>query len=208
MRAARLSSARATSVTALAAIALVVVSAGCGVMRLTPPSPAGASTDVVITDYGLHAGLVLPRTPTQDEPAPMGEYAFGEWEWFALGRDGWHRVPAALFVSSDGALKRRPIDAIDPASAHLSTHAGVERTITLRVERGAALALSARLDARIDASPELVSHHDTTFARVEEQYDWTNNCNHVLARWLEELGVMVSGSRAHARFVVVAPVGP
>jgi hypothetical protein len=182
------------------------VAGGCS-MTLVPPDLASLEnpTEVHIVSHGVHSNLVLPR-----DEGNLGEYAFGEWEWFAMERNQWYRSFGALFIPSESALSRRLWPDADTLK---STWTGSEPILTFKVERQNALALSRELDAMIEAGlaesatnsedqpaqPQtVVNRDDTIFVRREERYRLGNNCNHVLARWLEALNVRVIGNRTVA----------
>lgn len=176
---------------------------GC-MMELVAPEPSTLRepTEVRITNFGMHAGLVLPR-----DEGNLGEYAFGEWDWFALEQNQWYRSFGALMIPSESALSRR----IWRNAAELEASWFAPRPIeVLLVEREKALALSRQLDLRIaesmTASPDrAVVRNGTLYVPHEEPYRLGNNCNHVLARWMESLGVSVVGNRTVATVRVRPP---
>ena len=176
---------------------------GC-MMELVAPEPSTLRepTEVHITNFGMHAGLVLPR-----DEGNLGEYAFGEWDWFALEQNQWYRSFGALMIPSESALSRR----IWRNAAELEASWFAPRPIeVLLVEREKALALSRQLDLRIaesmTASPDrAVVRNGTLYVPREEPYRLGNNCNHVLARWMESLGVSVVGNRTVATVRVRPP---
>ncbi len=198
-------------------LTLALSLAGGCTMTLVPPDLASLEnpTEVLIVSHGVHSNLVLPR-----DEGNLGEYAFGEWEWFALERNQWYRSFGALFIPSESALSRRIWPDADTLK---STWTGPEPILTFKVERQNALALSRELDAMIEAGlatttttpttkdqpaqPQtVVNRDDTIFVRRDERYRLGNNCNHVLARWLEALNVRVIGNRTVASVRLREPV--
>jgi hypothetical protein len=179
-----------------------VVLVGCS-MRLQPPEVAtlapGQRARVVILDHGIHAGLVLPL-----EDGSAREYAFGEWEYFALGETGLWQTLGAVLVPSRGAISRRDIPGgarLDPLG--LAGPYVVDATYTLVVDAAKARALVGAIEAeRAQRAAEVLTRDDTTFVPTDRRYSASHTCNHQLAKWLEALGVQVSGSRMWARFEV------
>lgn len=172
----------------LVAAALAASTAGC-VTTIRPPSNPADPVDVALIDYGHHASLALP---SGDRAV---EYAYGEWEWFALNNDAWYRVFPALFWPTQGALGRRslPFPPRGPA----------EEILLFRVGRAEADALLARLNARFASRPETPVPNPLvglTFVPDDVDYCATSNCNSVLAAWLRELGCEVSRPSCFASF--------
>lgn len=178
--------------------------AGC-VFVVTPPETSEPVT-VVVADYGRHASLLLPR------PAGPGlvEFAYGEWAWFAEGRQEWYRVPGVLFLPGRGALGRREWPAF--ASVEEARWAmGLERAHCVPVDRGLAAALLDRLEARhaSAAATALVNPESgLTFVHDPSPYGLLHNCNGQVAEWLRELGAGVSGWTIDAAFEVRPRAGP
>ncbi len=177
--------------------------AACTMELVAPEASAlREPAEVRLTNFGLHAGLVLPR-----DDGTLGEYAFGEWDWFALQQNQWYRSFGALLIPSESALSRRIWrDIGDLEFAWIAPRP----ILSLQVEREKALALSRELDAQItegiSAAPGRAIERDgTLFVPRVEQYRLGNNCNHVLARWLEALEVRVIGNRTMAAISVREP---
>ncbi len=189
----------------LSILVCLAMLSGC-TMDLVPPDLTSLErpAEVHIINHGVHAALVLPR-----DEGNLGEYAFGEWEWFAMERNQWYRAFGALFIPSESALSRR---LWSDAETLKSAWTGPHPILTFQVEQQNALALSRELDAMIaaglthtttttDQPPQpqtVVNRDDTVFVRRDERYRLGNNCNHVLARWLEALNVRVIGNRTVA----------
>jgi hypothetical protein len=173
----------------LFAAALAVAAAGCGATIRPPENPADP-VDVALIDYGRHASLALPA----GEKAAV-EYAYGEWEWFALNQDAWYRAFPALCWPTQGALGRRALP--------FPPRVPAEEILIFRVGRAQADALLARLNARYASRTETPVHNPLvglSFVPDDADYCATTNCNTVLADWLRELGCEVSGSACLASF--------
>ena len=171
--------------------------AGCATTIL-PPADVKDPVVVVLVDYGKHASLVLPA------PGGSAEYAYGHWGYFALNENDLCTGMFALCCYSQGTLGRRRFGVV-PGRTELQGRIPCEEMVELKVERSRAEQLRTKLDARWDL------HEDTrvanalnglTFVKDDEDYICWNNCNHVVLRWLEELGCETSGCGCLADFVI------
>lgn len=172
---------------------------GCAT-RVEPPAAPVDPVAVVLVDWGWHSSLLLPHPESG-----FTEYAFGEWEWFALGNDGWWRVPAVLFWPRAGALARREWPAAELVAA------SAEATQRLLVARATSEALRSRLEvafARGAAARAVVEGGGLEFAPVDDSFWLGHTCNAATADWLRELGCRVSGPAVTARFEVEAVAAP
>ena len=55
---------------------------GCS-WTVRPPAHPSSPVNVYLTDYGRHTSLILPTPDNR-----LAEYAFGDWDFFALGHAG------------------------------------------------------------------------------------------------------------------------
>lgn len=179
------------------------LAAGCS-MRVAPPAEVEEPATVFIADYGPHASLLLPR-----DDGDVSEFAYGEYDWFALNRDRWyHALPIAV-AGGRAALGTRVLHG--PATrAALEAQMSVEGIYELRVDRSRAADLLARLEALYERyKPERGEHYNPsvglTFVAHPRRYSLAHNCNAELALWLEELGCRVEGSRLVAEFIIDPP---
>jgi hypothetical protein len=173
--------------------------AGCAT-TIRPPADPKDPVVVVLVDYGKHSSLVLP------EPAGGSvEYAYGHWGYFALNENDACTGMFALCCYSQGTLGRRMLE-VPPERTALRGRIACEELLELKVERAAADLLRAKLKERWER------HADTkvanplnglTFVKDDECYICWNNCNHVVLRWLEELGCQISGCGCFADFRIV-----
>lgn len=191
--------------------ALLPSVSGCA-MRIVPPSQVSDAETVFVADYGYHASLLLPTGSGE-----LAEFAYGQYDWFALNRDQWyHAIKLALWPHT-GALGTRTLPGPPTADA-LSAKLVVETLHPIRVERGAAARVLARLEAMYEEQKRKrgeVYNSSVRLLFVEHPRDYWHdyNCNVALAEWLEWLGCRVSGSRSSAMFTfeqepVVKPPEP
>lgn len=174
-----------------AAAGLVAGLFGLGLWTLHPGSvrPPRAISDPVtvrLISAGRHSGLVLP---VGDGRAV--EYGYGEWSWYALGKDDWWRAPATVLWPCAGTLGRRYWRESDLAAMG-ETH-GFDHISSFTAERRDVLRLLAHLDADFAAGgPPLHSeHYDMDFARYPERFWLAHDCHDETAEWLRELGCFV-----------------
>lgn len=172
------------------------VTCGCTMVVRPPDNPVDPVT-VVLVDYGRHSSLILP--------GPEGgsvEFAYGEWDWFALNQTSIFRAMALTLWPQQGALGRRAIPApTDPVA--LEAHVRCEEFFAIRVARAKAAGLWSRLENQWNSgSGEAVDNPalGLRFVKVDDDYVLGRNCNHMTARWLKDLGCDVVGSACFSSF--------
>jgi len=177
-------------------VCLTCVLTGCGA-TIVPPPRSGDMVSVFVTDYGRHSSLVLP-----DGAGDLVEYAWGDWDWFAVNKNGILNGVAAVFFSHGATFGSRHLDA-GPERAHLARVIGCERLLRVDAERARVGALRDELNARLDRHVGTMVYNPASgfsFVRDDEHYAGWHNCNHVTARWLRELGCQVEGSSFTSKF--------
>lgn len=189
------------------ALAVPLLLSACA-MRITPPAVLRDPVTVYIADYGEHGSLLLPG-----EDGGVVEFAFGQWDWFALNRHEWYRAVLILLAPSPGALGTRPLP--DPrADVGLATRIGAEALIPLSVEREDADALRRELRRRYDEARRAAPHGGREVFNAQQQMSFVRygtfhplicDCNSTVAEWLTALGCRVGGNRLLAEFDVVDP---
>ncbi|MGE0480544.1 MAG: hypothetical protein AB7Q17_08740 [Phycisphaerae bacterium] len=198
--------------------------AGC-LMRVTQPERVDDPVTAYLTDYGYHASVLLPR-----EDGQLSEFAFGQWDWFALNHNQWYHALGIVLLPSGGTLGTRVVTPPRPARtlertpgvapapdapsrgdlAALDDFAAAlwcQRVWPLRVERSRAAGLRDRLQAEYDAARHTEVYNPQvrlTLVRSDKLYWHHQNCNTVVAQWLEALGCEVTGARGEAEFDVKA----
>jgi hypothetical protein len=175
-------------------ILFFTLAAGCA-STIRPPAHPLDPVPVGVIDYGYHASLVLPAGH-----GTSIEYAYGEWEWFALNNDAWYRVFPALCWPTQGALGRRALP-LSPDRAAEAVHA--EAVLVFQVGRAEAAALLDRLNRRYASRTEEPVHNPLvglTLVPDDASYCCFANCNTALADWLRELGCEVSRPTCSADF--------
>ncbi len=172
---------------------------GC-TMNITQPREVNEPVKVYIADYGRHASLVVPA-----EKGEMIEFAYGQWDWFALNRNHWWNALYLIMFPAPGTLGMRHLPG-EMSDEELHSELGAETLYTLRVDRAKALTLSNDLQRVFERrSTSLVKNPTSNmdFVRSPVTYSmWMENCNTILAEWLERLDCRVTGSRTHANFKI------
>lgn len=146
---------------------------------------------VYVADYGIHSSLLLPVGDRR-----YVEYAFGDWNFAALNHCWPQDALGALLISFQSALGRRYITVepgkTEPWPVHPSPHkVQVVYASEAQVER-----VVKELDGRFNRDTHVVLHNpenDMDFVKDTEHYSILNNCNHLTARCLRELGCDVRG---------------
>lgn len=159
---------------------------------IVPPAVVGDPAKAAVIDHGRHSSLLLERPG-----GSMVRYAYGEWDWYALGKTGPARAVAALFLPSEAALGRKRLPGpLSPVTARQQVLEGFEEILVLEVEAERAERLARRLDALFQAGMDRMLHHpgfDLDFVPIPASYWLGSNSNQVTAEWLEELGCRVEG---------------
>jgi hypothetical protein len=183
----------------LAPLAMVLV-AGCSITVRPPAAPADPIV-VVLIDYGHHSTVILP--------VPGGEwveYAYGEWDYFALNKTDLCTGMIALCCPNQGALGRRVHPRMEVGDLLDGVRAEERFPVTVSRERAEALRrrLEDRFQRRIDTQVYSAVHR-LKFVKDDDTYICWHNCNHAVAEWLEELGCEVSGWACFSEFCVEPP---
>ena len=182
---------------------ILIAFTGCA-MTVRPPEAPDDAVHVVLVDYGRHSSLILPR-----RGGGSVEYAYGEWNWYALMKDRWHHAFATMLWPTQGTLGRRYFEDV-PESPKVSDRPYSEEHFLIAVERARARALLDRLNDRFDRHIESRLYnrlYRLEFVHDDESYCGFDNCNHAVAGWLEDLGCEVKGCRFFSDFRMRSPAG-
>jgi hypothetical protein len=177
--------------TVIAAIACVFHAlSGCGTTVIPPRSPHEPVT-VFLLDHGRTPSLVLP---IDDQ---MVRYAYGDWQWYALGKTGAIQGLAALLLPTRGTLGRKVLDGpADIRAIDQQVLVGIDRAYAISVPRADVRSLHAKLDEVFDANLEtrvMNERADLEFVHHPRQYCYLHNSNHAVAGWLRDLGCRTRG---------------
>ena len=180
-------------------IAVVSLLTGCAYTITPPPSPTDP-VSIFVLDYGRHASLALPAT---DEPV-LVEYAYGDWNWFALDKSAWYDAFPTMLWPTQGALVRRRLD-VAPTTAHLQRYLGCEEVLEITVSGNSATTLVMDLRRQFDDQIDTLHYqplYDRDFVHADKSFHLLHTCNHAVADWLGDVGCRVRGSTPFADFEV------
>lgn len=187
----------------LLSLSLVLLSACAGTITKTVPAAASETRPVVLLDHGRHASLVLTRADQN-----LVRYLYGDWRWYAENDTGPLRAIPTLFARTPSALGRREMSG--PASSE-----ALRRQVPVHIDQIHWLSADA---ARIDALDRRLSTYfegrlderlfnpvyELEFVPGPRPYTLFDNSNHIIAEWLEELGIEVRGNPIFGRWRVEA----
>jgi hypothetical protein len=162
---------------------------------IPPADPANPITVGIVHD-GFHSGLVLPTGSGE-----LIQYAYGDWNYFALNQHDWTDALAALFLPTPGALGQRKFSNV--AELQQITQWENNTLLSFEVARVKATRLLKLLDERFNRNIETrVENPLTGLSLVRDDRDYTllHNSNHELVRWLQDLDCRVYGFVMWANF--------
>lgn len=190
------------SCAALLALVLIVFP-GCAT-SVQPSASVSDAVTVYLTDYGRHSSLLLPVGD-----GVFNEYAFGDWDWFALNRTAPGDAVRALLFSRASTLGRRQLMLTHgDCGSSVARRIGAVRAMGLLAPRRRVDALVQRLDTLFERYRNTMTFNidsDMWFVRYDGGYWGCYNCNHVTRSWLEALGCEVKGSAITSDFVLKPP---
>lgn len=185
----------------LVAWLLIATLAGCSGFIVPPPAPA-EPVSVYVLDHGQHSSLLIP------DGDGATRYSYGDWNYYALGETSLASGLRALLVPTPAALGRQVIaDVRDINAAFSRLHAGVVRSVEIRVEAALAQRLRETLDSQFMAaiaSRHYSPAHDTDFVTHPRPYSLASNSNRVVGEWLVELGCRIQGQPVLSRWSLAA----
>jgi hypothetical protein len=182
---------------------LALLACGCATTILPPHAPADP-VSVYVTDYGRHSSVLLP-----DPRGHLTEFAYGDWEWFALRHTDSGSAVRAILFSKNSTIGRRQLGVDDRDDVdHIIRATKAAHVAKIEVARDRAEALLTRLDTFYDRHLDTVTYSPFSqlwFVRYRGHYGLFHNCNHVTADWLRELGCDVRGIAMLSKFTVRSP---
>jgi len=177
----------------LLAVCAVVVAAQLvplGIPTTVVPPRPGDPAAVYLVDYDKTSSLVLTVGENR-----LVAYAYGDWAYYALRKQGPVETVAALLWPTQGTLGRKEINGpsnLDTVRRELG--AGLEEIHQFDVERPAVARLHAKLDGiYYDHLSTATESYGMTFVHHPKPYTYWSNSNHVTAEWLRELGCETRG---------------
>lgn len=180
-----------------------VASAGGCATTVVPSGHVANPVAVYVADYGIHSSLLLPVLDPE-RPNQYVEYCFGDWGYAAENHCGPQDAVGALLISSQSAFGRRYIDV--PTGGIPRPSSPPRRLMILYASQANVGHLENELNERWQRDAETVVHNPETevdFVKDSEHYSIANNCNHMTAHLLRELGCEVRGPVGSSDFKVV-----
>jgi hypothetical protein len=151
-----------------------------------------ARARVALVDYGHHPSLVIERSD-----GALIEYAYGDWEYFALGKDGVDEALAALFWPSQAGLGRKLFSGpVTVENIRRQLAARPQEVLVFDVEAARAESLVRRLERLFFAhisSRVYNPSFELEFVHHPDAYWAFHNSNQVTAKWLKALGCRLDG---------------
>lgn len=155
---------------------------------------------VYVADYGVHSGLMLPT-----DDGRFVEYVFGDWGFSALNHCGPQDVFGALLVSQGSAFGRKYYGHVPGGDVPNPTHPSPHKVVKVIVSHAQVVNLREQLEARYQRAAATVVHNpenDTDYVKDPAHYGLGNNCNHLTAQSLRQLGCDVRGTVFLSHFSV------
>jgi hypothetical protein len=183
---------------AAALIMLALLLGGCAATVITPLA-SNDSVPVYLTNYGRHSSVLIPTSPEH-----FNEYAYGDFNWFALNQLSLGNALQAMLFSRGPTLGRRQLVVKDDIDA-VALATGALTVNRFHVRRDKAEQLVARLDEKFTAHLNTVTFNSLSqmwFVRAGPHYSVAHNCNHATANWLEALGCDVRGFVMFSNFKI------
>jgi hypothetical protein len=182
-------------------VVLCLAISGCS-GTIHPPAHPADPVPIYVTDYGRHSSIVLP-----DAHGAYTEWAFGDWNWFALGHTQWYDAIVPIFISPQSTLAQRTIAANTNDDA-LRRELGANTLLRFDVPAPCAQQLEEHLTQRYLRHINTQMHSDYSqmdHVKDSEIYSGLNDCNDLTARWLRDMGCEVDGLTTFSKFKLGPP---
>src|SRR5438874_8658298 len=115
-------------------LTIALTTIGCSA-RLIPPFQVADPVPVFVADYGRHSSILLP-----DQNGKLLEFAWGDYEWFAVNHNSAGDACAALFWSHGSTMGIRWLETA-PQRADLLAVVGCEHLLAFSASKQRAAAL-------------------------------------------------------------------
>lgn len=169
-----------------------------------PPADPSQPTAIFLLDHGRTPSLVLPV-----EGGGMVRYAYGDWNYYAMGKRGFLDSVLALFWPTQGTLGRLEMHGpVAAESIRDQLGVGIENLYEIRVPRAEVDRLREDLDELFRKNTDTLVYSASAefyFVHHPERYTYFHNSNHVIADWLERLGAEVTGPTFYSTWETADP---
>ncbi|MGF1539911.1 MAG: DUF2459 domain-containing protein [Pleurocapsa sp.] len=157
---------------------------------IIPPANPVEPITVYITDYGYHRRLVIPS-----RQGGLVQYAYGDWNYFALERQDWHNGISALLIPTQGTLGRRKFNDLADLRQTLAPN-WQDFLLSFEVIASKAFDLEESLNLRFNRNIDTSifnPYNGLTFVKDKQNYTLLHNSNHELVGWLKALDCRIQG---------------
>jgi hypothetical protein len=173
--------------------------AGCATTVIPPESPADP-VEVYIVDHGRTSSLIIPASG-----GGMLRYAYGDWNYYALGRRKLRDGIAAIFWPTRSGLGRAELRG-DVGELTVRAQAlSIQSLHSVPTERARVREFEQRMEALYDERRDTEVESPSTglsFVHHPRDYTYLWNSNHAVASWLRELGCETQGPSFRASWRV------
>jgi hypothetical protein len=189
------------------AILATLGSVSCTTAIHPPAAPADPETVLLVT-HGWSSSLVVP-----DQEGDAARWAWGDWRYYALGRETVLNGLVAVLWPTQSGLGRQRIEpapeSIDELPWRLGI--GIDEVFAITVGREAVVRLAEQLEDLFAANIETLHYNPKPrleFVKHPRAYTLFTNSNSMIAEWLRELGCEVVGFPLMSRWRVETPPAP
>ncbi|MBE9211949.1 DUF2459 domain-containing protein [Plectonema cf. radiosum LEGE 06105] len=165
---------------------------------IVPPADPAEALTIYVADYGWHSRLVLPSGNGE-----LIQYAYGDWNYFALNQQDLKNGATALFIPTQGTLGRRKFSNIVELEQIIQQQN--YRLLSLVVAQSKVTQLLELLDQRFSRNiGTKIKNPQTGLTLVKDERDYTllHNSNHEILEWLKNLDCQIYGFVMWANFQV------
>ncbi|MBE9007711.1 DUF2459 domain-containing protein [Fortiea sp. LEGE XX443] len=165
---------------------------------IVPPADPVEAVTIYVTDYGWHSRLVLPTGNSK-----LIQYAYGDWNYFALNQQDLRNGAAALLLPTQGTLGRRKFSNIAELQQIIQQHD--HSLLSLEISQTKVIQLLKLLDERFNRNVATsIENFQTGLTLVKDNQEYTlfHNSNHEIVKWLKSLDCQIYGFVMWANFQV------
>ncbi|MGF1676473.1 MAG: DUF2459 domain-containing protein [Rivularia sp. (in: cyanobacteria)] len=165
---------------------------------IVPPADPTEALTIYLADYGWHSRLVLPIGNGE-----LIQYAYGDWNYFALNQQDLKNGATALFIPTQSTLGRRKFSNIVELQQIIKQQDYT--LLSLAVAQTKVTQLLQLLDQRFSQNIETsIKNPQTnlTLVKDERKYTVLHNSNHEIVEWLKALDCQIYGFVMWANFQV------
>jgi hypothetical protein len=156
---------------------------------IVPPNDPVEAIAIYVIDYGWHSRLVLPSGNGE-----LIQYAYGDWNYFALHQQDLKNGAVALLLPTQGTLGRQKFSNIVELQQIIQQQDYT--LLSLEVALAKVTQLLKLLDERFNrniATNIKNSQTGLTLVKDDQEYILLHNSNHEVVEWLQYLDCQIYG---------------